>query len=466
MKMKNKLTGLLVAATFLGATSCTKILDQQPGSSLDATTAYTTPTAVAAGVSGIYDGFQSGNYYGLRYFALTDLYADVLRHTGTFPSFAEVANRNILSNNVEVTNMWNTIYSTINRANNIIAAIPKVTDPAFTNKDVLDAEARFARALCYFDLVRLWGGSLTGYNKPGGLGVPLFLEPTLTPENAAPKARATEQQVYEQIVSDLDVAIAKLPTAQRIGRPNVDAALGIKARLELYRGNNAEAEALATEVIDKYKAATAFGGLAPTYTDLWLTQNVKPESIFELQFDAVNTNSIAFFYFTGAYGGRNEITAATTLAAQHEAGDKRLPVNVTTASTLAPANKTLKYTRAAGTDNYIVLRLAELYLIRAEARAKLGTDLVGAKEDVDLIRARAGLPPTTAATQEELLAAIEKENLLEFAHEGHRFFDLRRNNREDEVLGLNGQNEYKARWPIPQREQQTSGNTVEQNPGY
>jgi starch-binding outer membrane protein, SusD/RagB family len=466
MSMKNKFTGWLMAAALLGTASCTKILDQQPGSALDATTAFTTPTAVAAGVSGIYNGLQSGNYYGLRYWALTDLYADVLRHTGTFPSFAEVANRNILSNNVEVTNMWNTIYATVNRTNNIIAAIPKVTDPAFTNKAVLEGEARFARALCYFDLVRLWGGSTTGYNKAGGLGVPLFLDPTLTPENAVPKPRATEQDVYAQIAADLDFAIANLPTTQRTGRPNVDAATALKARLELYRGNNAAAETLATQVIDKYTTATAFGGLAPVYSDLWLTQNVKPESIFELQYDATNVNAIAFFYFTGAYGGRNEITAATTLAGMHEAGDKRLPVNVTTASTQAPANKTLKYTRVAGTDNVIIIRLAELYLIRAEARAKLGADLAGAKADVDVIRARAGLAPTAAATQAELLAAIEKENLLEFAHEGHRFFDLRRNNREDDVLGFTGQNEFKARWPIPQREQQTSGNVVEQNPGY
>lgn len=463
--MKNKLAGWLIGVSLLSATSCTKILDQQPGSALDASTAFTTRQGVAAGVAGIYNGLQGGTYYGLRYWALTDLYADVIRHTGTFPSFAQVANRNILSDNVEVTNMWNQIYSTINRANNVIAAIPGVTDPAFTNKAVLEGEARFARALAYFDLVRLWGGSLDGYGKSGGLGVPLFTDPTLTIENAQAKARATEQQVYEQVVTDLDFAIANLPATLRRGRPGVDAANGIKARLELYRGNNAEAEALATQVIDKYKDRTAFGGLAPNYSELWLTQNQTPESIFELQYDATNTNSIAFFYFTGAYGGRNEITAATDLAAKHEAGDKRLPVNVTMASAQAPANKTLKYTRPAGTDNFIILRLAELYLIRAEARAKQGK-LLDAKADVDVIRARAGLLPTTALTQDDLLMAIEQENLIEFAHEGHRFFDLRRNNREDAVLGLTGQNEFRARWPIPQREQQTSVNVIEQNPGY
>jgi starch-binding outer membrane protein, SusD/RagB family len=465
MKMINKLAGCLVAVSLLSATSCTKILEQQPGSSLDASTAFTTPQTVAAGVAGIYNGLQSGNYYGLRYWALTDLYADIIRHTGTFPSFAQVANRNILSDNIEVQNMWNTIYSTINRANNVIAAIPAVTDPAFTNKATLEGEARFLRALAYFDLVRLWGGSVDGYGKPGGLGVPLFTTPTLTIEDATPKARATEQQVYAQVVADLDFAIANLPAGPRVGRASGDAAISLKSRLELYRGNNAEAEALATQVINKYRTSTDFGGLNPNYADNWLMQAYNSEKIFELQYDATNTNSIAFFYFTGAYGGRNEITAATDLAAKHEAGDKRLPVNVTTASVTAPANKTLKYTRPAGTDNVTIIRLAELYLIRAEARAKQNK-LLEAKADVDMIRARAGLLATPAITQAALLEAIEQENLLEFAHEGHRFFDLRRNNREDAVLGLTGQNEFKARWPIPQREQQTSGNVITQNPGY
>jgi hypothetical protein len=453
----------------VAGTSCKKILEQDPASSLDASTAFTTRQGVEAGVLGIYSTLQSGNYYGLRYWALADLYADVLTHTGTFPSFAQYGNRQLLPDNTENTAMWSAIYDGINRANNIIAAVPGINDPAF-NKEAALGEARFLRALMYFDLVRAWGGSPNGYNQSGGVGVPLFTEPTLTPENAAPKARSSEADVYALINSDLDYAIANLTTTRRSGRANVDVATALKARFELYRGNWAEAEALATTVIDKFKSATAFGGLVPgnSYASLWTTQNVTPESLFELQFDATDANSIAFFYYTTSLGGRNEVSSAAALATAHEAGDLRLPVNVTTASStppVVPANKTLKYTRVAGTDNYIIIRLAELYLIRAEARAKQGK-LPEALEDVNLIRRRAGLPNTTAASQDEILLAIEKENYIEFAHEGHRFFNLRRNNREDAVLGLTGQNEFRSRWPIPQREVLTSNQTIEQNQGY
>jgi len=466
-KIKKVIYTLLIVS--VTGTSCEKILDQEPQAALDASTAFTTRQGVEAGVLGIYSTLQSANYYGLRYWALADLYADVLTHTGTFPSFAQYANRQLLPDNVENTNMWSAIYDGINRANNIIAAVPGINDPAF-NKETALAEARFLRALMYFDLVRAWGGSLNGYNQAGGTGVPLFTQPTLTPADATPKARSQEVDVYQLINDDLDYAMANLSASHRNGRANIDAATALKARFELYRGNWEQAETLATTVIDKFKGATAFGGLVPgsSYATLWTTKNVTPESIFELQFDPTDANSIAFFYFTTTLGGRNEVSSSNALANAHESGDLRLPVNVTTASStppVVPANKTLKYTRIDGTDNYIVIRLAEVYLIRAEARARRG-NLNEALDDVNLIRRRAGLPEITATSQDEVLLAIEKENYIEFAHEGHRFFDLRRNNREDVILGFAGQNEFRSRWPIPQREVLTSNRVIEQNQGY
>lgn len=462
--MKKILYSLLVVG--LVATSCEKkLLEQEPGSSIDASTAFTTESGVIGGVNGIYSLLQSGNYYGLRYWALSDLYADVLRHTGTFPSFAQFGNRALLPDNTEITNMWNTIYNGINRANSVIAAVPNIADPSFTAAERGNylGQARFLRALMYFDLVRAWGGSVTGYNKAGGKGVPLFTTPTTKPEDATPKARSTEAEVLKLVEDDLTFAIANLPATYTKGKVNVDAANALKARLELYRGNWAQAELLATQVIDKYKNATPNGGLVPgtNYASLWTSQNVTPESIFELQFDANNTNSIAFFYYPSSLGGRNEISASTLLGPAHESGDLRRPVNVTT----SPANKTQKYTRVNGTDNVIIIRLAELYLIRAEARAQQDK-LLEAAQDVNVIRNRAGLTNTTAITKDDLLLAIEKENYIEFAHEGHRFFDLRRNNREDVVLGFTGQNEFRALWPIPQRENLTSNKVVEQNTGY
>ncbi|MEN9831852.1 MAG: hypothetical protein RLZZ487_1457, partial [Pseudomonadota bacterium] len=111
------------------------------------------------------------------------LYAGVIAHTGTFPTFAQFANRQILPDNTNVTNMWNAIYGGINRVNTIIASAETLNDPAF-NKTQAIGEARFLRGLMYFDLLRAFGGSSNGFNK-GGRGVPVRTSPTLSPNDAA-----------------------------------------------------------------------------------------------------------------------------------------------------------------------------------------------------------------------------------------------------------------------------------------
>ncbi|WP_172644665.1 RagB/SusD family nutrient uptake outer membrane protein [Flavihumibacter sp. ZG627] len=455
----------VISAMLMGSASCDKILDQEPQGSLDATTAFSTRQGVEAGLRGIYDALQSGSYYGLRYQAFADMGADNINHTGTFPSFAQIFNKQILADNVELSNMWNAIYNAINRANNIIASAELITDPAF-NKSSAIGEARFLRALLYHDLLRYFGGSPNGYNKSGGVGVPLFTVPTLAPSDAAPKARATEAEVNQLIMDDLNFAIENL-SGVSIARANVNAANALKARVELYNENFAAAEEAATAVIEKYEAAP-LGGLADDYRSLWSKKNVTPESILELPFYVDDANSIAFFYFPGANGGRNEITSSPGLAAAHEANDKRKMVNVSvldnTSDPRIPANKTLKAFRVAGDDNVILIRLAEVYLIRAEARArKASPDIAGAQSDLNVVRTRAGLPATTAATTAALVTAIENERRVELAHEGHRWFDLRRYNK---IASLGITEPFRALWPIPLREVQTSAGVVEQNDGY
>ncbi|ULQ55102.1 RagB/SusD family nutrient uptake outer membrane protein [Flavihumibacter rivuli] len=458
--MKKTNIAILVAA-MLGLGSCTKVLEQEPQGALDATTAFTTRTGVEAGLRGTYDILQSGNYYGLRYQALTDMSADNIIHTGTFPSFAQIFTRQILADNAETTNMWNTIYNGINRANNIIVSAETIEDPAF-NKAQAIGEARFLRALMYFDLLRVFGGSPDGYGKANGQGLPLYLVPTLTPADAAPKAKATESEVWAAIKADLDAAIASLPASNSIGRASLPAANALKARVHLYLGEWDAAETAATAVLTGLGvSASATGGLAADYSSLWLSKNVKPESILELPFYPDDANSIAFFYYPGSLGGRNEITSSTSLRDAHPDGDLRKGVNYTVAAPGIPANKTRKASRISGDDNVIVIRLAELWLIRAEARARKATpDLENALKDLNIVRKRAGLADFTATTVDAFLTQLEIERRLEFAHEGHRWFDLRRWNK----LGLT--EAFRALWPIPLREVQTSGGIIAQNPGY
>lgn len=460
--MKNAIKKLIPFFSFaLMAVSCEKILDQKPQTALDAASAYSTRQGVEAGLLGCYNALQSTSYYGLEYWALADMYAGVISHTGTFPTYAQVTNRIILPDNVNVTNTWNQIYNGINRCNNILASIDALNDPAYS-KTQGAAEARFLRALMYFDLLRLYGGSTTGYNLTNGRGLPLRLTPTLTPKDAAPIALSTESEIWKQIDLDLDYAIINLK-ATVLGRATANAAIALKARAALYKNDFSNAETLATTVINNLRGTGT--GLVADYSSLWLTQNVRPESIFELQFDINNTNSIAFYYFPTPFGGRNEIGSSPALVAQSNT-DLRRAANIRLMGT---ANKTFKYSRINGTDNVIIIRLAEMYLIRSEARVrKSSADLTGALEDLNVIRNRAGLPSSTTATIPELLTEIYQERYFEFAHEGHALFDFRRTNRLATTFPSNfaGQNEFRALFPTPQREIDNSNGLLARTPGY
>ena len=452
------LAAFLIAGTIFS--SCKKELEaQKPQASLDAPGAFTNAASVKAGLFGVYNGLQSSNYYGLLYNTFSELGGGNLSHVGTFPTFAQVANNQILTDNVNISDMYTAIYSGINVANTIIAAIPAITD-ASLDKDATLAELRTLRALMYFDLVRYFGGSNDGYSKASGVGVSIKLTPTLTEADANPVARSTEAQVYTQILSDLDFAIGVGTYANKItNRAGKDVANAIKARLELYREQWVNAEALSTTVI----GSTRYTLLSNTnYGDMWSAKN-STESIFELDFNTADQNSIAFYYYTTTTGGRNEISASAALNTAHEAGDVRKAINFTT---VAPIAKTKKFTRVStGDDNVILFRLAEMYLIRAEARVRQNTPIKIADglADLNVIRTRAGLGPLVSISQADILTAILAERRVELAHEGHRWFDLRRFNLTS-TLGI--AQAYRALYPIPQREVLTTGGIIAQNAGY
>lgn len=439
----------IVLGLLISASSC-DVLDIEPQTSLPAETAFNNRSAAEAGLIGAYSALQDVDYMGLRYFIFADLTADNLSHTGTYPSFAQIANRQILPDNVELSNIWNAIYEGINRANNLIAQVPNIEDPAFANKEEVIAQARFLRAYHYFNLINYWGGSPNGYGQPDGLGVPLRTEPTLVVADAAPVARASEAEVIAQVMADLDFAIENLSASAAPGLATQNAAIALKSRVLLYQGNYQEAADLTGQLIGAYT-------LPEDYLDIYQVRNTS-ESIWELQFDAVNSNSIAFFYFPSALGGRNEVSPSLSLNAAHEAGDERKDVNNTTSS------YTAKYTRIAdGTDHVMLIRYAEVLLNRAEALARLG-QTEEAESLLNMVRMRAGLEAYTSTSQDDLISQILLDRRIELAHEGHRWFDLRRTGIATTVLGIT--DDIKTLWPIPQREILNAEGLVEQNPGY
>lgn len=445
----------LLATLGLAVTSCDDAINLKPFNSLDATQVFVDQAGVNAGVIGMYSGLTSADYYGLRYPVMADLAADNIAHLGTFPSFAEIKNRNIQPQNAEVTNIWFAIYRTINRTNNVIAYVPGVASVSEANRNIAVAEARFIRALCYFDLVRYWGD------------VPLVLTPTKEADASLNVSRSPIAAVYDQVKLDLDAAEAGLPEGSP-ARANKGAARALKARMALYRGQFTEAATLADQVI-----ATSKFQLLPDYRGNFdpIVKNTA-EAIFEVNFDNITQSQYAFFFFPGgAFGGRNEVgPAGTTLLTAYETGDLRRNASISNGTFVTngrtiPANVGIKYTRPnPGEDNYRVIRLAEIILIGAEARVRNTTpDLAGALTLLNRVRTRAGLPASTASTSAALLTAIEQERRVEFAMEGHRWFDLIRTNRAQAVLGIT--DDRRLLFPIPLRETINNPN-IKQNAGY
>ncbi len=435
---------------------CNKILDQNPLSSLAATTAFTTGPSITAGIQGIYSTFQNASYYGTDYTLLCDLEADNLDHTGSYPTYEQVKNRAITPDNTNITGIWNEIYAGINRCNTIIAAASTITTDGYDSVPDI-AEAKFLRAFMYFDLMRYFGGTPSGYIDPNGEGVPIVLAPTFSAVEAAPHVRSSAGAVFAQIISDLGIAIANLPSSNALGRANTNAAIALRARVELYIGQYDAAAADAETLISQLGPMNATGGLDPAYSDLYVSKNYQPESIFELQFSNVDQNGLFFYYY-----GRDEVATSSSLKAAYQPADIRLPVNYFHFDGVIG---TSKYDLADGSNDITLIRLSEMYLTHAEGVMRgSNPNLATAIGDINVVRGRAQetLDATTSSTQ--LLADILEENRLEFPHECHRWFDLRRLGLAASTFGITDTT--KVLWPIPQNEVLTSGNVIAQNPGY
>jgi hypothetical protein len=257
-------------------------------------------------------------------------------------------------------------------------------------------------------------------------------------------------------VQDLEAAVPLLPNALVQGRATRQAANGLLARVHLEMGQNAQARDRATAVIN-----SGLYQLAPTFRSIWTTKHSR-ESIFELHFTVNTPNSLAFWYFPTGLGGRWGYSPTAELFHSFQPGDTRRDASI---GIHGPQRYGIKYHRIAnGDDNVVILRLAEMHLIRAEANARLSADPATVRADINLVRVRAGLPPleATVTSHAALLAAILQERRWEFAFEGHRFFDLRRHGVAAERLAMPAN---RLLWPIPQAEIDVNRNLV-QNPGY
>ena len=444
----------------LYAAGCSSFLDVSPKTEVPADRAIVDATSARAAAAGIYDAMQSLNYYGGAFVEFMDLSGDDVWHTGTFTSYADADNNVLAADNTTVNGIWDGIYDGINRANTVIALVPTVPGLSDDERNQIVGEAYFARALMYHDLVKVFGGQ-----APTDLGVPLRTTPTKSISETFNVTRATVGAVYTQILADLAQAENVLPAGGSTRRATLGAVVALRARVYLYQQNWTGALAAANTLINSgdYR-------LAPRYSDLFTADGSDtPEDIFRLTFTPQDANELGFYYLSRTFGGRREIGPTPDLRALYEPTDFRRDYNIR----FDPRGRRYgaKFPTPVGSEDIHVIRLGEIYLIKAEAEAHLN-QLPQAIATINVVRARSGATPyvfgVDATTPQEVIDLVITERRLELAFEGHRFPDLVRLGIAIQVLSdFNGYqvDPWQVRYPIPQSEIDVAP-SMQQNPGY
>jgi hypothetical protein len=436
--MKN-LTNIVIYSFIISLFSC-EILDVEPPfDRVLAENAISDKRGLDAAINGVYDGMQSGAIV-LDYLVISDLAADNLEAVGSKIDYITINNNDPFSTNIYVEAVWNAHYDVINRANNILGNIGTIEGVSEAEANRAEAEMRTIRAICYFNLVRMYGGvPLRETAVSGASEQEIFI------------GRASETDTYAFIQNDLEVSENLLEAAGRgnsvrIDEPTVKALL---ARLHLYRQNWTDAEAYAKSVINEFGYE-----LVEDYSSIFDETNISNEIIFQIDFlndDDVNT--IARWLLAS---GRYEAAATEDVYNIYDNQDLRAAVSVGNAGGDFFCNK---YTGLQNdVDNLIVTRLSEMYLIAAEAINEQGYDANSEAFDfLNEVRDRAELSGITnleATDQASLREEIALERRKELAFEGHRWHDLVRTNQAQTELEIDNPN--KLLFPIPQSEIDTN----------
>ena len=449
--------GLFIVFILNTCMSCNDFLDANLSKSLITTdNIFSNEATATAAVTGMYNSIMnsspmSGTSSGMN--SLTGLSSGELfnyPHTTDLQPFTE---HNVAATNSSIEALWNFAYNIIYQANVIIAGLQDAHALSRNMSQQLEGEARFMRAFTYFYMINLFGD------------VPLVTEIDYHKNQLLP--RTPVDKVYAFVENDLLIAQALLThqyvTSNRT-RPNKATATALLARMYLYRKDYQQAEILASAVINDTTYV-----LSEDLEKTFLANSA--ETIWQLMPVDPYYNTIEGYYFI-LTGTPSFNTLTPGLPLRFEPGDARL------------THWVRHYTNSSGTFYFpykykkggklpteefseysVVFRLAEMYLIRAEARANLD-NVSGARADLNIVRNRADLKDTSASDQHSLLQAVEDERLSElFTEYGHHWLDLKRTGRALSVLGGDITAD-DLLYPIPFAEFQKNPNLGLQNDGY
>lgn len=441
----------------LAITSCKKLVQvDAPDDSLTSSTVFSNDSLARDAVDGLYIKIMSSTKYLLNagMSLMPALSADELVRTAALSAEDQFSNNGILSSNQIVNaNIWKAAYAYIYHCNICIEGLQKSTGVTPAVKKQLTGEVQFVRALCYYYLVNLYGD------------VPLALSTNADVNALLP--RTPIDQVYQQITTDLVAASDALTGNQVYTRPTSYAAQALLARVYLYMKNWSGAAGMTSGVINS--------GQFTLHSDLTAVfKSNSRETIFQWAPVQDNMNSGEGFIFIPIGASKPNYMLTDGLLTAFETGDLRKsnwvqPITISNQLYNYPSKYKMPSSSGAPTEYNVVLRLAEQYLVRAEAFAHQN-NIEGAVGDINTIRTRAGLPAiSTNIGSEQCFLAIEQERRTElFAEWGHRWFDLKRTDRANAVLNIAKGSNWHTNdqlYPIPFSELEADPN-LEQNPGY
>lgn len=416
MKYHNYILAFCFVMAF---SACNDVLEQDPQIQIAQERAITNKKGAEAAVAGMYNELQSADYYGRNFQIMSDLSSDVAQSIGTWDFYREMDTYLTSIGNTENGNFWTRAYRAVNVANNIIEKVPQLTDTQEADKNSYLGQAYFVRGLAFFDLTRTYGG-VPGII--GTLGVPLVTQPSTKVDASLFPARPTLAESYKQVEDDLLMALELLPEQHSSNIATRSQAVkgtarALLSRLYLYTNQPEKVTEYADQVIGDSKYSSV-----DNYLDIFQSKFTS-EAIFELNFNTTDQSGLRNWYVPSTIGGRGDIAAHTSFYEEVTANPNDVRGQLFAFNAGANVYYPTKYIKAGNIDNAHIIRLSEVYLNRAEAKAKAG-DIVGALEDLNQIRSNAGLEAVNTTGVEETLEAIWKERKIELAFEGQSFFDL------------------------------------------
>lgn len=446
----------LFAISLILLISCDEFLDvEYPAGEVPQDLIFKDDLSATSAVASLYSKLQESSFLAGNLMSIGvnfGLYTDELDYYSTPGGFLDFFyNHQVLADNSVVTNYWNSSYNTIYLCNAIIEGLDNSVYVSDSIRDQLYGESLFVRSLIYFYLMELFGDipytSTTDYTINRSL------------------SRIPQSEVYQFIINDLEEAYFLLNSEYVSGervRANKYAVSALLARIFLFREEWHTAEAYASEVIN----ASDLYMLEDYLSRVFLTTSTS--AILQLKQDQIQwTNEAGSFFFESGPPPLIALNPLLVSSFQEEDLRKEYWVKEITDGEQVwhRSNKYTRFDNPTLREYSTLLRLSEQFLIRAEARIKIG-NMNGAADDLNVVRSRAGLPLVTSSDDLESLL-IQERRLEFFCEYGHRWFDLKRWGLATEVLSP-----IKSNWrvehlllPIPDKEISLNPNLT-QNPGY